>query len=138
MVVATPLRARCVRRRGRARPRHHIMSAAALLAAGLLFGLAWARSGVVATRPERLAAAAVVGVLAASWVAWLWSVLAGYRVALVAAPSSLLVMAAALRVGHRRRGAVAGGRAAGALGREGRGAHRSYLARAGEVVGAAS
>ncbi len=76
------------------------MAAALLLAAALLAGVAWA--GRLPGRlflPERLAAAAIVGVLAAGWASWLLVLAGGFRFAAVAAPVLLLVLAV---VGWRR------------------------------------
>lgn len=87
------------------------MSGAALLLAGLLAGGAFAAwLPMRATVLERAAAAAVVGVLAASWLAWLATVAAGYAAAAWLAPALLLGLAAILGAAVRRarRGAQPG------------------------------
>ena len=81
------------------------MSGATTLAAGLLFGGACAAwMPVRAMLAERLAAAAVVGLLVASWVAWLSAVLVGYAAAALLAPVLLTGLAALLAWAARRRG----------------------------------
>ena len=88
------------------------MSGAALLLAGLLAGGAfavWLPQRVTAL--ERAAAGAVFAALAASWVAWLAVVAAGYATAAVLAPALLLGIAALLAARARRarrRGAAPG------------------------------